>query len=319
VQSPHIRHPPAVCHSRPSQKRTEQGGLGRIEQLERRVPATHAKPSGCGRTGGKEQDCGGQGSELCGEVHRCVRSRVRHTLLSPRHGSRTDQVRDAEVDISDLSQQSVEHSLKSSKGDMHNFSNMRLRDDTNDKSRNYQVTAKEWERVHLKPKVAMPVSRNKKRQLGDGSKEVEAAVDRARRKGLLVSRSNAQIDKKLQKGEVKRAELIAKVMEDRAPTFSASASHTSNNPSAAAAEGAGAGSEEPTAAAAAAAEVPATGTSADLTATGRGAGRGVGRGGAGSSRGGRGGRGRGAAAPARGSGRGVTATGRRIPNSARAI
>jgi hypothetical protein len=48
-----------------------------------------------------------------------------------------DQVRDAEVDISDLSQQSVEHSLKASKGDMHNFSNMRLRDETNDKGRNF--------------------------------------------------------------------------------------------------------------------------------------------------------------------------------------
>lgn len=102
-----------------------------------------------------------------------------------------DQVRDAEVDISDLSQQNVEHSAKASKGDMHNFNNMRLRDETNDKGRNFHVMAKERERVHLKRKVAMPVSRNERRQMGDGSKEVEAAVDRARRKGLLVSRSNA--------------------------------------------------------------------------------------------------------------------------------
>jgi hypothetical protein len=123
-----------------------------------------------------------------------------------------NQVRDAEVNISDLSQQSVEHSLKASKGDMHNFSNMRLRDDKNDKGRNYQVMAKERERVHLKRKVAMPVSGNERRQPGDGSKEVEAAVDRARRKGLLVSRSNAQIDKKLEKGEATRTQLVARVL-----------------------------------------------------------------------------------------------------------
>jgi hypothetical protein len=99
---------------------------------------------------------------------------------------------------------------------MHNFSNMRLRDDTNDKGRNYKVMAKERERVHLKPEVTMPISRNERQQLGNASKEVEAAVDKARRKALLVSRSAAQIDKKLQKGEVKRAQLVAKVLEERA-------------------------------------------------------------------------------------------------------
>jgi hypothetical protein len=234
-----------------------------------------------------------------------------------------DQVRDAEVGISDLLQQSVEHSLKASKGNMHNFSNMQLRDEMNDKGRNFQVMAKEWERVHLKRKVAMPVSRNERRQMGDGSKEVEAAVDRARRKGLLVSRSNAQIDKKLQKREAKRAELVAKVLAGRDLTLFANLSKTLDNPPAGA-EGSGVGTagagaapaaeapaaavaEVPTAAAAAA-EVPASRGSADLTATGRGA--------TGSSRRGRG---RGGAAAARGRGRGVTTTGRRIPKSAKPI
>jgi hypothetical protein len=184
--------------------------------------------------------------------------------------------------------------------------------------------AKERERVHLKHKVAMPVSRNERRQMGDGSKEVAAAVDRARMKGLLVSRSNAQIDKKLQKGEANRAELVAKVLAGRDLTLSAKLSQTLDNPPAGA-EGsrvgtAGAGAapaaeapaaavaEVPTAAAAAAEVSASSRGNADLTATGRGA--------AGSSRGGRG---RGGAAAARVRGRGVTTTGRRIPESAKPI
>jgi hypothetical protein len=45
----------------------------------------------------------------------------------------------------------------------------------------------------------MPPSRTERRQLGDGSKEVEEAVQRAQRKGLLSSKSNAQIDKRMEK------------------------------------------------------------------------------------------------------------------------
>jgi hypothetical protein len=40
------------------------------------------------------------------------------------------------IDISDLSQQFVEHALKEGKGDMHAFSNKRLRDEGNDKGIN---------------------------------------------------------------------------------------------------------------------------------------------------------------------------------------
>jgi hypothetical protein len=123
-------------------------------------------------------------------------------------------VRDSPVDISDLSQQYVEHALKQGKSDMHNFTNKRVRDETNDKSRNYQVMAKDRERVHLKRELPMPLNRNEKRQLGDGSKEAEKAVQRAVRKGGLASRSNAQIDKKLEKKSGERAKLLEKFHEE---------------------------------------------------------------------------------------------------------
>lgn len=124
-------------------------------------------------------------------------------------------VRDTPVDIADLSQQYVEHALKQGKQDMHNFSNLRLIDNTNKKSRNFQVMAKDRERVHLKREAAMPQTRNEKRQLDDGSKKVEKAVDRAGRKGLLISRSNIQIDKRLVKTQPARDALLAGVLEKR--------------------------------------------------------------------------------------------------------
>jgi hypothetical protein len=119
-----------------------------------------------------------------------------------------DMVRNTPVDISQLSQQSVEHALKQGKTDMHNFNNKRLRDETNDLGRNYQNMTKDRERMHLKREVAMPLNRNEKRQLGDGSKEVEKAVERAERKGLLASKSNAQIAKKVEKDEPKMVEIL---------------------------------------------------------------------------------------------------------------
>jgi hypothetical protein len=112
-----------------------------------------------------------------------------------------NMVRDTPVDISQLSQQNVEAALKQGKTDMHNFNNKRLRDETSDLGRNYQNMAKERERMHLRREVAMPLNRNEKRQFGDGSKEVEKAVERAKRKGLLASRSNAQIEKKVERDE----------------------------------------------------------------------------------------------------------------------
>jgi hypothetical protein len=81
------------------------------------------------------------------------------------------------IDISDLSQQFVEHALKEGKGDMQAFSNKRLRDERNDKGRNLQVMQKGREREFLKRHEEMPLSRNEKRQLGDGSKAAEQTVE----------------------------------------------------------------------------------------------------------------------------------------------
>jgi hypothetical protein len=93
------------------------------------------------------------------------------------------------IDISDLSQQFVEAALKEGKGDMHAFTNKRLRDETNDKGRNPQVMQKGRERDYLKRHEEAPLSRNEKRQLGDGSKATEQTIARAARRGQLISRS----------------------------------------------------------------------------------------------------------------------------------
>jgi hypothetical protein len=74
---------------------------------------------------------------------------------------------------------------------MRDFSNKQLRGKKMGLGRNQQVMAKERERVHLEQRVEMPLSRNVKRQLGDGSKEIEKAVERAGRKGLLPKQKQA--------------------------------------------------------------------------------------------------------------------------------
>jgi hypothetical protein len=120
-----------------------------------------------------------------------------------------DMVRDTPVDISQLSQQYVEAALKQAKADMYNFNNKWLRDETNDLGRNYQDMAKDWERLHMKREVAMPLNRNEQKQLGDGSKEEEKAVEQAERKGLLASRSTAQIEKKVERKKPLLEEILA--------------------------------------------------------------------------------------------------------------
>jgi hypothetical protein len=101
------------------------------------------------------------------------------------------------------------------KSDMQDFSNKQLRGERMDLGRNQQVMAKERERVHLEQRVDMPLSRNVRRQLGDGSKEIEKAVERTGRKGLLASRSQQQVDNQVAKGKRKLDELLAGVLEDR--------------------------------------------------------------------------------------------------------
>jgi hypothetical protein len=110
-------------------------------------------------------------------------------------------VREHPVDISDLSQQYVENALKQGKMDMHVFSNNRLRDETNKQGRNLQVFKKQRERAKLKRAVPLPLNRNERRQLGDGSKAAEQTVARAGRRGKLVSRSAAQVEKKVEKAK----------------------------------------------------------------------------------------------------------------------
>jgi hypothetical protein len=108
-------------------------------------------------------------------------------------------VREHPVDISDLSQQYVENALKQGKMDMQVHTNKRLRDETNDVGRNLQVFKKERERAKLKRKVPLPLSRNERRQLADGSNAAEQTVAWAGRRGQLVSRSDAQVEKKVAK------------------------------------------------------------------------------------------------------------------------
>jgi hypothetical protein len=103
-----------------------------------------------------------------------------------------------EVDISDMSQQFVEVKLKEGKTDMQLFTNKRLKDERQATGRVYQVMAKGRERVALRKKVLKPMSRNERR-LGGGSKGAEQMVERARRRGVLVSRSQLPINTKIAK------------------------------------------------------------------------------------------------------------------------
>jgi hypothetical protein len=84
-----------------------------------------------------------------------------------------DMVHDNPVDISNLSQQYIEHALKQGKADMHNFTNKKLKDENQQVGRNQQVMAKDRERRKLQKEMPMPLSRNEKQQLGDGSKGAE--------------------------------------------------------------------------------------------------------------------------------------------------
>jgi hypothetical protein len=218
-------------------------------------------------------------------------------------GHLPEMILELPIDISDLLQQFVAHAWKEEKGDMHAFSNKRLRDEGNDKGRNLQVMQKGREREYLKRHEEMPLSRNEKRQLGDGSKATEQSVARAARRGQLVSRSQAQLTKRVGKVQSELQKAVALVQERRAlqaltadvespaPNIQASNAPAGSGPLGSGAAGAhdGAGAEA-------------------LPPTGRGAGRGRGaaagaaaargRGAAGRAWGGWGSRGRGRSRPA---------------------
>jgi hypothetical protein len=150
-----------------------------------------------------------------------------------------DIIRVHPIDISDLSQQYVEAALKQGKSDMQNFTNKRLRDERQDKGRNYQVMGKDRERVALKRTVPMPLTRNEKRYLGDGSKAAQQTVERAARRGQLISRSGAQLNKRLEKTQLELHKLVAHVQEQRALTLLGAPANLIN-PSSSTAEGSGA-------------------------------------------------------------------------------
>lgn len=97
-----------------------------------------------------------------------------------------DMIRHVPLNISDMSQQWFEALLKQGKTGAKLFSNKRLRDEKQDKGRNYQILGKERERVRMKRDVPMPLTRNERRHLAgyEGQKRITAqTVDRAMRRG----------------------------------------------------------------------------------------------------------------------------------------
>jgi hypothetical protein len=206
-------------------------------------------------------------------------------------------VQDHPVDISDLSQQYVENALKQGKMDMQVHTNKRLRDERNDVGRNLQVFKKERERAKLKREVPMPLSRNERRQLADGSKAAEQTVARAGRRGQLVTRSDAQVEKKvakvapeLQRMYTANMEIQALIQDSPAeePAPAANSAIPSSNSAGDSLRPAGAAGGPEAAGAVAEGSAGVVGASA-----GRGRGRGRGVAGRGSSAGGGRGRGRG--------------------------
>jgi hypothetical protein len=75
------------------------------------------------------------------------------------------QVKDLELNITDVSQQGFENLLKQRKKDMRLFSNKQLKNERQQFGRNAQVIGKERERVAVKRVFSMPPTRNEKRYL----------------------------------------------------------------------------------------------------------------------------------------------------------
>jgi hypothetical protein len=105
------------------------------------------------------------------------------------------------LDISVVSQQGLEHLLKAGKVDALVFSNKRLRGDGQEMGRNQQVLGKERERKKMRVEVPMQKSRTKRRMEADQEKAAKETVDRAEARGLLQSRTDNMIDKRITKRE----------------------------------------------------------------------------------------------------------------------
>jgi hypothetical protein len=125
-----------------------------------------------------------------------------------------DKIRHVPLNISDVSQQWVEHLLKQGKTDAHLFSNNQLITETMKKGRQAQILAKERERGRLTVTAPKPLTRTEKRYLGGYSRAKEAAtavVDRAVRRGQLPeSRSKVQMERRLTKADPELKDIVSR-------------------------------------------------------------------------------------------------------------
>jgi hypothetical protein len=104
-----------------------------------------------------------------------------------------------DINISDVSQQGLEHLLKAGKVDAQVFSNKRLRGDGQDMGRNKQTLGKERERKKMRVEVPMQKSRTERRMEENQEKVARQTVDRAEARGLLQSRTNYMIAQRVTK------------------------------------------------------------------------------------------------------------------------
>jgi hypothetical protein len=141
------------------------------------------------------------------------------------------QVRDLELDLTDVSQQGFENLLKQGKTDMRLFSNKQLKNERQQFGRNAQVIGKEKERIHLKRILPVPPTRNEKRCLA-GEKSLQAStratVDRAERRGHLrgglglgISKGKQTLEKRIDKSAQQLQAIVHRIQLVRSGTVPA--------------------------------------------------------------------------------------------------
>jgi hypothetical protein len=102
-----------------------------------------------------------------------------------------------DIDISVVSQQGLKHLLKAGKVDAIVFSNKRLRGDGQEMGRNKQVLRKERERKKMRVEVPMQKSRTERRMEANQERVALETVGRAQARGLLQSRTDIMIAKRV--------------------------------------------------------------------------------------------------------------------------
>lgn len=148
------------------------------------------------------------------------------------------QVKDLELDLTDVSQQGFENLLKQGKTDMRLFSNKQLKNERQQFGRNAQVIGKERERIHLKRTLPVPPTRNEKRCLA-GEKSLQASaratVDRAERRGHLreglgpgpgltglgISKGKQTLEKRIDKSAYQLQAIVQRIQLVRSGTAAA--------------------------------------------------------------------------------------------------